>query len=67
MMSENVLIALISAGGVIVAAIIALIGNMIKRNRGSKKTIIRQKAKGNSNIQIGIQNGLNDKRRASDE
>lgn len=61
-MSENIIVALIGAGAVIIAAIITLIGNLKKKNVSEKRTKIKQSAKGNSNVQIGIQNNLsNDK------
>lgn len=52
-LSEAILIALIGAGGAIIAAIItAVVGKNIEKR---KRTIIRQKSKGNNNTQIGVQ------------
>ena len=67
-MSENILVAFIGAGGLVLAAIITLIGKSKKRSSGSKKIRIKQKAKGNSNTQIGIVNNiLNGKKGFFDE
>lgn len=46
-------VALISAGAVILAALIGLIGKKLQSNRNT--TTIKQKAKGNNAIQIGLQ------------
>lgn len=51
-MSEDILIAFIGAGAVIIAAIITAIS---KDTTKSKKSVIRQKSKGNSNTLIGLQ------------
>ena len=56
-MSENIIVAFIGASAVIIAAIVALIGNLGKKKSKSEgKTTIKQSVKGNSNVQIGIQN-----------
>lgn len=62
-MRENIIVALIGAGAVIIAAIVSLLGNLSKKKSLSgEKTIIKQSVKGNSNVQIGIQNNSsNDK------
>lgn len=50
-MTEGIWIALIGAGGVIIAAIIGL----LRKSEVTKRMIIKQKAKGNDIAQIGIQ------------
>ncbi len=50
-MTEGICVAIIGAGGVIIAAIISL----FKKSELKKKMIIKQKAKGNDISQIGIQ------------
>ncbi len=52
-MAIELKVALISAGAVIVAALIGLIGKKLQSNRNT--TTIKQKAKGNNAIQIGLQ------------
>ena len=49
-MNETIIAALIGAAGVILAAFIGLF-----KKSGGKKTIVRQRAKGNDITQIGIQ------------
>lgn len=61
-MTEGVIIALIGAGGAIVAALIGGIFAIIKNGKKSSgSTSIKQKQKGNNNIQIGQQNYYSDK------
>ena len=57
-MTEGIIIALIGAAGVVIAAIIALIGVLVKKKSSSdsqseKSRVINQRVKGNNNIQIG--------------
>lgn len=52
-MSENYVIALIGAGGVVLAALVTGIFTLIKKGNAS---IIRQRTIGKNNTQIGIQN-----------
>ena len=61
-MTEGVIIALIGAGGTIVAALIGGIFVVIKNGKKANgSTSIKQKQKGNNNIQIGQQNYYSDK------
>lgn len=61
-MSENIIVAFIGAGAVIVAAIVALIGKCKRNSELEGKTTIKQSVKGNYSVQIGIQNNSsNDK------
>lgn len=56
-MSEEIIIAIISAIGVVLAALIGGIFSVVKNNRDSKNnTKIKQNQKGKYNTQVGIQN-----------
>ncbi len=56
-MSEAIIIAIISASGFVLAALIGGIFSVVKNNKDSKSNIkIRQKQKGKYNTQVGIQN-----------
>lgn len=55
-MSENVIVALIGASAMIIAAVIALIGNLCEKEKAKRNVKIKQSVRGNSNVQIGIQN-----------
>ena len=56
-MSEAIIIAIISASGVVLAALIGGIFSVVKNKKDSKSnTQIRQKQKGKYNTQVGIQN-----------
>ena len=56
-MSESIIVALIGAGGVIVAAIIGALA----KKKSSSGVFIRQKQKGNQNKQIGNSTIINNK------
>lgn len=60
-MSEEIIIAIIGAGGVVLAAIIGGIFSFLKRNKDNGSILkIKQSQKGNNNIQIGQQNNNGD-------
>jgi hypothetical protein len=60
-LSENEIIAIIGASGVVLAAIITGVFSLIKQsqaNKSDKKVKIHQSARGNNNTQIGIQKNI---------
>ena len=57
-MTEGIIIAIIGAGGAIVAALIAGIFTVIKSSKESKSSV-KIKQKGRNNTQIGQQNNYN--------
>lgn len=61
-MTEGIIVALIGAGGAIVAALIGGIFVILKNGKKANENIsIKQKQRGSNNIQIGQQNYYNDK------
>ncbi len=56
-MDTEIIVAIITAGGAVLVAVIAGIFNLINKDSGSSNsTNIRQSQKGKNNTQIGIQN-----------
>ena len=56
-MENEILVAIIAAGGVVLAAIIAGVFNLLKKDSASSNgTNIHQSQKGRNSTQIGVQN-----------
>ena len=67
-MDTEIIVAIIAAGGVVLAAIITGIFNLLKKDSSSPNgTNVRQSQKGKNNTQIGIQNTYKDEDKKDNE